>query len=238
MELTPAFVLHQRPYQESSLLIDIVTAQYGRRKLVARGVRKTKRHGSNPLQLFQPLWLNWFGHGELQTLQKVETNEAAFRLTGHAALCGLYVNELLFHFLHLHDAEPTLFTLYQQLLAELESNLQPEISLRIFEMQLLDTLGYGLNLHEDSAGQAILPEAFYRYLPEQGLVLSVSRPDAQLIAGKSVLQFVTGAEMDVTSLKQIKRLMRSVINYHLDGKPLKSRQLFVEMQRYARIEKD
>jgi len=238
VELTPAFVLHQRPYQESSLLIDIVTAQYGRRKLVARGVRKNKRHGSNPLQLFQPLWLNWFGNGELQTLQKVETNEAAFRLTGHAALCGLYVNELLYRFLHLHDAEPTLFTLYQQVLAELESNDQPEITLRIFEKHLLDTLGYGLNLHEDSAGKAIRPEAYYRYLPEQGLVLSASLPDAQLIAGKSVLQFETGAELDAPSLKQIKRLMRSVINYHLDGKPLKSRQLFAEMQRYARIEKD
>lgn len=27
--------------------------------------------------------------------------------------------------------------------------------------------------------------------------------------------------------------MRLIINYHLDGKPLKSRQLFAEMQRYA-----
>lgn len=238
MELTPAFLLHQRPYQESSLLIDIVTAQYGRRKLVARGVRKTKRRGSNPLQLFQPLWLNWFGHGELQTLQKVETNEAAFRLTGHAALCGLYVNELLFYFLHLHDAEPTLFVLYQQVLAELESTVQPEITLRLFEKHLLDTLGYGINLHEDTEGQPIQAEALYRYMPGQGFVSSISLSDPQRIEGASLLQFDAEAELDTVRLKQIKQLMRTVINYHLDGKPLKSRQLFAEMQRYARIEKD
>lgn len=237
MDLTPAYVLHQKPYRESSLLLDVFTQQYGRRRLVARGVRQNKKNRLNPFQLFQPLWINWFGHGELHTLQKVETTTAAFRLTGNAALCGLYVNELMVHFLHLQDPEPSLFTLYDGVLAALETNVENEYALRLFEKHLLETLGYGLNLTEDASGQPIEGQAHYVYHPERGLQLANAQQLSQAIAGESLLQLAAEADITLASLKQIKQLMRTVINYYLDGKPLKSRQLFAEMQRYATIGK-
>ena len=75
MEFTQAFVLHQRPYRETSFLLDVFTEDYGRLSLVARGMRQNKRRHNNPLQLFQPLWVNWFGRGDLLTLSKIETTK-------------------------------------------------------------------------------------------------------------------------------------------------------------------
>ena len=39
----PAFVLHARPYRETSLLLELLSRDHGRVGLVARGVRGPKR---------------------------------------------------------------------------------------------------------------------------------------------------------------------------------------------------
>lgn len=234
MALTQAFVLHQRPYRETSLLLDVFTEQAGRLSLVARGVRQQKRRQNNPFQLFQPLWLSWFGRGELATLGQVETTQAAFLLRGPAALCGLYINELLVRLLSSQHPEPAVFALYQQTLARLADADNIEISLRLFELQLLDGLGYGLDLFNDNDGNAITAGAYYWYQPEQGLVAASDPNGADLISGSSLLQLQKAEDFDEQALAEIKKLMRTVLNYYLDGKPLKSRALFAEMQRYAK----
>lgn len=235
MELTPAFVLHQRPYRESSLLVDVLTQQYGRRRLIARGIRHNKRQQAHPFQLFQPLWLNWFGAGELATLQKVERDAPAYRLTGQATLCGLYVNELLFYLLQTHDPEPEIYQLYQQTLNALQTIYDTEKTLRLFEKHLLEQLGYGLRLDEDADGRQILPEIDYRYSVDEGLRVVTGETRQPVIQGKAVLQLQAESDWDAECLKQIKQIMRTVLNYYLEGRPLRSRQLFAEMQHYAKI---
>ncbi|MGY8817310.1 MAG: recombination protein O N-terminal domain-containing protein, partial [Pseudomonadales bacterium] len=42
MQPEPAFVLHTRPYRETSLLVDFFTRNYGRFRAVARGARAAK----------------------------------------------------------------------------------------------------------------------------------------------------------------------------------------------------
>lgn len=233
MALTRAFVLHQRPYRETSLLLDVFTEQAGRLSLVARGVRQQKRRQNNPFQLFQPLWLSWFGRGELATLRQVETTEPAFQLRGASSLCGLYINELLVRLLSNQHPEPAVFLLYQQTLARLSETAEVEVSLRLFEQQLLNALGYGLDLQTDTNGEAIQAEIFYRYQPEQGLMPITDRQATGLIQGRSLQQLQQAGAFDAPALAEIKQLMRTVLNYYLDGKPLKSRALFAEMQRYA-----
>ena len=39
----PAFVLHARPWRETSLLVEVLSAEHGRLGLVARGVQGPKR---------------------------------------------------------------------------------------------------------------------------------------------------------------------------------------------------
>lgn len=233
MALTQAFVLHQRPYRETSLLLDVFTEHAGRISLVARGVRQQKRRQNNPFQLFQPLWLSWFGRGDLLTLGQVESTNPAFLLRGPASLCGLYINELLMRLLNIQHPEPAVFVLYQQTLERLAAADQVEVSLRIFEWQLLDALGYGLDLQTDALGSAIEPAVYYRFLPEQGFMPHNGALKSGLIQGRSLQQLQQTQQFDTQALAEIKQLMRTVLNYYLDGKPLKSRALFAEMQRYA-----
>lgn len=233
MALTQAFVLHQRPYRETSLLLDVFTEQAGRISLVARGVRQQKRRQNNPFQLFQPLWLSWFGRGDLLTLGQVESTDPAFLLRGPASLCGLYINELLMRLLNIQHPEPAVFVLYQRTLARLAAADQIEVSLRLFEWQLLDALGYGLDLQTDALGSAIQPAVYYRFQPEQGFMPHNGALTSGLIQGRSLQQLQQTQQFDTQALAEIKQLMRTVLNYYLDGKPLKSRTLFAEMQRYA-----
>ena len=226
-------MLHQRPYRETSLLLDVLTLDYGRISLVARGMRQKKRRNQQAIQLFQPFWLNWFGRGELLTLGKIAGIQGPYLPKGHSTLGGLYINELLVRLLSQQQAEPMIFEAYQQALSGLQAAEQTEQTLRIFEKRLLESLGYGVDLTTDHEGQTVMPERHYGYLAEAGLRQCAEQDPARLISGASLKQLHDETLHDPVSLNEAKQLMRVIINYHLEGKPLKSRQLFAEMQRYA-----
>ncbi|AFJ01591.1 DNA recombination and repair protein RecO [Methylophaga frappieri] len=235
MDLSPAYILHQRAYRETSLLLDVFSLQAGRLSLVAKGVRQQKRRTQTSLQLFQPIWLSWFGRGELQTLAKSESMQPAFRLTGDASFYGLYVNELLIYLLRPGHPEPEIFQLYEHTLQALALGEQLENSLRQFESQLLTILGYGVDLHYDTDGQPVEATNLY-YLNAQQTLQRLPEPQAGMrtLQGQSLIQLREQQQLDVRGLSDCKWLMRTVLNYVLDGKPLKSRQLFVQMQQYQR----
>ncbi|WP_438970403.1 DNA repair protein RecO [Methylophaga sp.] len=227
MELTSAFVLHHRPFRETSLLVDTLTRDYGRISLVARGMRQQKKRQANVFQLFQPLWLNWYGHGELVTLGQAEASDAGFRLQGQASLCGLYMNELLVRLLPLNEAEPAIYDAYQIALHELQQGGHEQIILRLFEKRLLHYIGYGLILtHEAESQTALDDDALYRYLPDSGPRRDLATKAEPVITGRSLRLLDEETGFDETSLKEIKTMMRTVINYYLGGKPLHSRELF------------
>lgn len=235
MEQTAAFVLHHRPYRETSLLVDVLSRDHGRVSLVARGQRQQSKRRRNVMQLFQPLWLSWYGQGELVTLTQVEVSDAAYRLVGNASLCGLYINELLYKLLPLHEPETDLFDAYQQTLEQLQNNShQQQLTLRLFEKALLSELGYGLQLETDvDSGQPLQDELNYLYQPDSGPHrYQGSSSNASIVSGRSLRQLREGRGFDETSLKQVKTLMRTVINYYLGGRPLHSRQLFAGLKQF------
>jgi len=235
VELTSAFVLHHRPFRETSSLVDVISRDYGRISLVARGIRKQSKRQNNALQLFQPIYLNWSGHGELVTLNQAETIGAAFRLVGKASLCGLYMNELLVKLLPVHEAEPAIYDAYQVALEALHQQDDEQVVLRVFEKQLLSHLGYGLVLNHDIDNQALLDDVYYRYLPESGPERQTNQASEPLISGRSLRILHEQKGFDQASLKEIKILMRTVINFYLGGKPLHSRQLFAGLNQYKKI---
>ncbi|KGM06015.1 DNA recombination and repair protein RecO [Methylophaga thiooxydans] len=227
MELTSAFVLHHRPFRETSLLVDALTRDHGRVSLVARGMRQQKKRQSHVLQLFQPLWISWYGYSELHTLGQAESSESAFRLIGKASLCGLYLNELLVRLLPIQESEPVIYDAYYQALQSLQQNENEQVVLRLFEKRLLAELGYGLVLrHEAGSLTPIEDNGLYRYLPDSGPQRQLNAGKEPSISGRSLRQLDEEDGFDETSLKEIKIMMRTVINYYLGGKPLHSRQLF------------
>ena len=230
VDFSPAFILHQRVFRESSLLLDIVSRDYGRISLVAKGVRKQKRSQAGLLQIYQPLLLSWQGRRDLQTLTAVESNGPAYLLRGESALCGLYINELMMKLLPLGEPEVNLYIDYQKVLFGLQEALQNEITLRLFEKQLLGHLGYGLVLDQDvETGESIDKGKDYYYVADAGLYRWQSGQERNRISGRSLQHLVTEQGFDEKSLNEIKQLMRMVIHFYLGDKPLRSRELFSQL---------
>jgi len=232
-EHTPAFVLHQRPYRETSLLLDVFSEQYGRVSLVAKGVRSKKRSQLGLLQLYQPLLLSWMGRGELQTLTTVEADKPRYILQANSAFCGLYINELMVKLLPLNLPEIEIFKAYKNVLFNLQDTENMEVELRLFEKRLLVNLGYGLVLDHDVETDQLIDENYrYIYRPDAGLYRLHESSSEPSISGRSLQHLINERDFDTQSLLEIKQLMRSVIHFYLGGKPLQSRALFAQLQQY------
>jgi DNA repair protein RecO (recombination protein O) len=224
IHLQPAYILHQRPYRETSLLLDVFTRDHGRLSLIARGVRKQKSLLRGILQLFNPLLISFQGKSELMTLSSAELNGAPSMLRGNCLLSGFYLNELLIRLLQKNDPYSQLYTVYQHTLLELHHVKLQQKTLRLFEKKLLAELGYGLQLDQAQ----LEADNYYRYFPEQGFVLcdkTETEPQYMIFSGKSLLAMATEQLDDETILKDAKRLMRLTLESLLGSQPLQSRKL-------------
>ncbi|NIR32358.1 MAG: DNA repair protein RecO [Gammaproteobacteria bacterium] len=228
VELARAFVLHRRPYRESSVLVEAFSADHGRVGLVARGARRPSSRLRGVLQPFRPLLLSWSGRGELATLTAAECEGVVPMLAGGKLASGFYLNELLLRLLLRHDPHPELFETYRRVLPRLAVTDAHEPVLRVFEKRLLATIGYGLVLdHEADSGHAIDPAALYRYYSEQGPVAQTGEDAPGVpVHGRTLIALDREELDDPEVLHEAKRLMRNVLTVYLGSKPLASRALF------------
>lgn len=230
VQLQPAWLLHSRPYRDSSLLLDVFCADHGRLGLVARGVHRRSRGGSLGAQLqpFRPLLLSFSGRGDLQQLTAVEAPGAALGLAGERLFSGLYLNELLVRLLQRHDPHPELFACYGTTLEALAGEANVAAHLRRFESLLLESLGYHLQPGVDaSTGDEVAPDGWYRFDPESGLwPAGVAEPGGQpLYPGRHLLALAAG-DYCGEAAGSAKRLLRQALAVHLGDRPLRSRELF------------
>jgi DNA repair protein RecO (recombination protein O) len=231
VNLQPAYVLHHRPYRETSVILDLLTEEHGRISAVARGIRQARSSLKPLLQPFIPLLVTWQGKSELMTLLAAEANGYTRGLAGAALLSGLYVNELLMRVLPKYDTHPGLYTIYQQTLLELSDPDLLQKSLRLFEKNLLEALGYGLQLKHDIHHQEIVAGQFYRYHIEQGFE-AIENPmeNSALFSGTSLLAFAAEQLHEASVLQEIKRLMRLAMAPLIGQYPLRSRQMYAARQ--------
>jgi DNA repair protein RecO (recombination protein O) len=229
VSLQPAYVVHSRPYRDSSVLLDVFTAEYGRISLVARGTRRQSRRGSGAalLQPFIPLLLSFSGRTELKTLTATEPAQGLCTLRGERMFSGMYMNELLVRLLHRNDAHPALFAAYDQALKALSGGSTVDTVLRGFEFKLLDELGYGFDLAVDGAsGQPVQANLSYRYDSGLGLVGCTDATDTTSVYAGSDLLIMAAGEFGGVARLTAKRLLRQALAMQLGGTPLRSRELF------------
>jgi len=232
-----AYVLHSRPYRETSALVTFFTPEHGKINGVVRGVRggrKTSSQKTAMLQPFQKLTLQWRekpnNRSDLVSIKQVEFDSIRFPLAAEANICGLYVNELLYRLLFPQVATESLFELYQHtlydLLAATQRN-QQAWSLRQFEHHLLAEMGHGLQCDTDVNQQPILAEQAYFFYPQMGAVLAHldSQKQGAPIQGESLLAMQEMRYCEAC-LPDLKRLYRTVLAHYLGGKPIMTRELF------------
>lgn len=217
IELEPAYVLHARPYSDTSLLLEVFTAHHGRIALIAKGARAPKSRKRVLLQVLQPLLLSWIESGELGTLTGVEAAAPAIGLQGDALFCAWYSNELLVRLLTRHDPHTTLFAVYAALLARLGGDA--EAALRHFECQLLDELGYGFPQDCDV-------DLASRYVFEPGVGLRPAMPDeAWDCTGRTLIALRQDQLDDPVLRVEARRLLRRALAERLGGRPLETATL-------------
>lgn len=225
-----AFVLHTRPYSETSLLLDFFTENEGRIRLLAKGARSRRSNLKGCLQPFTPLLIRWGGKGEMKTVRGAEPISLALPFTGTVLYSGLYVNELLARVLAQNIPYQTLFFEYLTCLQVLAgSEYTPEHALRRFELSLLSHLGYGVDfLHCAGSGELVADSMTYRYREEKGFIASLVI-DHLSFTGKQLKAFAARQFPDVDTLRAAKRFTRIALKPYLGGSPLKSRELFYQV---------
>ena len=230
VQLQPAFVLHKRPYRDTSQLLEVLTADHGRLSLVAKGTRRKGRGGPAGaiLQPFIPLLLSFSGRAELKTLTGSEVAGEVTSLKGEHLFSGIYLNELLVRLLHRNDAHRDLFIAYGEAIADLGHERVLDDTLRRFEFRLLDELGYGFDMASDGhSGAPVAAGHWYCYHQDYGLVEQPpgANPGNPVFPGEDLLRIAQGDYSGPARLT-CKRLLRQALAGYLGDKPLKSRELF------------
>lgn len=224
----PAYVLHRWPYQESSLIVDVFSQEFGRLRVVARGARASKKGQNACLQPFTPIQLSWRGQGELKTLTAVESTSFPAPLVGEYVYCGFYINELLQRLVPEQAAIPALFDDYQHTLQLLRQQVAMQPVLRRFEWSLLQHLELDFDWQvELSHGQAIEPDSYYFFVAGEGFYpLASGREPPPHYRGADIVKMAQFQLHDTDLLRQFKWLMRAALAPYLGNKPLRSRELF------------
>ena len=226
----PSFVLHTRPWRETSLVVELLTRDHGRVAVVAKGARRPHSALRGVLMGFQSLAVDWSGGGEVKTLIRAERAGFQPLLDGRALLCGYYLNELVVHLSAREDPHPGVFEAYVAAVTALAGKAPPAPVLRRFELALLRELGYGVEL-EREAGSGVPVEAGQRYAyiiergPVRGTVI-----DGVAVDGQTLLALANDDFSAAQTLSESKALLRLLINHHLGGRELQSRRVFKELQ--------
>lgn len=231
-----AFVLHARPWRETSLLVEVLSEHHGRLGMVARGVQGPKRQALRAaLQPLQWIRFDAVQVGELARLNSAEALDVAPRLTGEAMLSGFYLNELTLRLAPRQDPVPELYEAYGRARSRMAVGEPLGWTLRRFERDLLDALGSGFDWHHDGDGAPIDPAARYRLDPEHGprrVLSDRGHGDRSSAAtGRALLSLAEDRMPVADDLPGLRRAMREVLAHHLGPRGLKSWEMLAELGR-------
>ena len=226
VEAEPAYVLHARPWRETSLLLEVLTLEHGRLALAAKGARRPGSQLRPVLLTFQPLVLGWSGAGEVRTLTRAEWAGGVPLPRGRALWCGYYLNELVLRLLAREDPHREVFLAYDTAVRALARGEALSPVLRRFELAFLAALGYGLDWPQTAAGR-------YRFEPRAGLVLlaegETARSGEAILSAETLEDVRAGRWSRPETLAEVRALTRRLIDHALDGQELQARRMLREL---------
>ena len=219
IDAQPALVLHARAYRETSLLLECLTRDHGRVGLLARGVRRERsRVPRGLLQPLQPLLLSWTGKGELPTLIGAEADAAPLPMAGGRLYSVMYLNELVLRLCARGDPSSELFEAYVLCLQRLSLEEHEAWTLRRFERDLLQILGYGLVLDRDcETGAGLDASAEYVYVIDAGPQPWRGDAHALRVSGAALLALARDEMPATAQCGELRQLMRSLLQHQLGG---------------------
>lgn len=221
----PAYILHRRDWQNSSLILDLFTLDHGCLSVLARGGKASK--SSALFQPFYHLLISWSGRSELKTLVSIDGSSTPIDEKQYLPL--LYVNELLTAFLPRQEPNPELFVLYRELITNAVRDFGEE-QLREFEREMMKILGYFPDTSQDAeSGESIMGDQFYQFIASSGFIPCEVK-DQNAIGGHTIIDWNRNQYENQQVLQLAKTIMRCIIDFNLHGKKLKSRDIYQQIK--------
>ena len=222
------FLLHQRSYGETSIIADVFTQKSGKLSFIAKGAKKPKSKFFGYLVPFQKLKITYSGRSELKTLTSIDRDLASNSNTfSKVSYSLLYINELLMKLLPKDAKHEELFVLYDEFLKKINKNNNLEVSLRHFELDLLDMLGYGFDYDSEiDSNETIEAELSYVFVSERGF----RKSNSSSFKGKDILS-IKKRKLEDVPLKHLKEITTKAIGICLEGKDLASRKIFKSIKK-------
>ena len=222
------FLLHQRSFGETSIIADVFTQKSGKISFIAKGAKKPKSKFFGYLVPFQKLKITYSGRSELKTLTSIDRDLASNSNTfSKVSYSLLYINELLMKLLPKDAKHEELFVLYDEFLKKIKKNKNLEISLRHFELDLLDMLGYGFDYESEiDSNEPIEAELSYVFVSERGF----KKSNSSSFKGKDILS-IKKRKLEDVPLKYLKEITTKAIGICLEGKDLTSRKIFKSIKK-------
>ena len=222
------FLLHQRSYGETSIIADVFTQKSGKISFIAKGAKKPKSKFFGYLVPFQKLKITYSGRSELKTLTSIDRDLASNSNTfSKVSYSLLYINELLMKLLPKDAKHEELFVLYDEFLKKINKNNNLEISLRHFELDLLDMLGYGFDYDSEiDSNEPIEAELSYVFVSQRGF----RKSNSSSFKGKDILS-IKKRKLEDVPLKYLKEITTKAIGICLEGKDLASRKIFKSIKK-------
>ncbi|MAZ44788.1 MAG: DNA repair protein RecO [Legionellales bacterium] len=218
--LESAYILHRRPWSETSLTVSFFTKTEGLINCLAKGARRPKSPLRGALHPFTRVEISYTGAStaSLKTLTDVQILNCAPQYKGMALMSALYINELLFKLLPTADMSVgVMFEMYEQTLERFKQDSDHRWALREFEMTLLDQMGFGLDFTHDMHNLKLNPQALYSFDIEEGIVkiahYAGDNPQ-EGIPGEVILA-LGDSRFEEKHLGYARRLLQKALHFHL-----------------------
>jgi DNA repair protein RecO (recombination protein O) len=141
---TEAVVLRHKNWGEADRMLWLYTRKIGKVQAIAKGIRKIKSRKAGHLEPFTRVNLLMARGRSFLIVTQAETIDAFLNLredllrVGYAA----YITELLDRFTYDEDDNQQIYNLLSETLSRIDTESDPQIPVRYYEIKLLELLGY------------------------------------------------------------------------------------------------
>jgi len=216
---TEAVIIKKTKLREADVIFTLFTPHLGKIQAFAKSVRKTRSKMAGHLELLTYSQISLARGRNLDTIIGSQTINSFLPLKSDLWLtsCGLYITELVNQFTA-DNVES--FSLFQLLLATMEQLCQTanrDMTLRYFEIHLLNEVGYRPQLHQCVSCQKALEPAVNSFSSGSGGMLcpdcAVNHPSSYPLSvnAQKVLRLLQNSDFStVDRLKVDARLSREL----------------------------
>jgi len=166
---TEAVIIRRADFGEADRLLTLITP-HGKRRVVAKGARKTTSRLAGHIELFTHATLLLAVGRSLDIVTQSVILHGFDTLRGDLKRIGAayYAAELIDRLIEEDDENRPAYDLLVDTLHALDTTRSPDLVLRFYELRLLGFLGYRPQLYHCAVCQEVLTEETSRFSPDAG----------------------------------------------------------------------